>query len=41
MHDKEQELNLVVDRYEKKLRSLQAEIEEKDTSLEKTKETIA
>ena len=40
LHDKEQEINLLADRYEKKLKSMQAELEERDTNLEASRETI-
>lgn len=35
LHDKEQEIKLVADKYEKKLKSMQEELEERDSSLEK------
>ena len=40
LHNKEQEINLMVERYDKKIRSIQAELEERDTSLETQRETI-
>ena len=38
--DKEQEINLLADKYDKKLKSLQAELEERDTNLGASRETI-
>ena len=35
MHDKDQEIKLVSVKYEKKLKSMQVELEERDNSLEK------
>ena len=40
LHDKEQEINLLADKYDKKLKSLQAELEERDTNLGASRETI-
>ena len=41
LHDKEQEINLVAERYEKKLKSFQAELEESNTNLQASRETIS
>ena len=40
MHDKEQEIALMTDRFEKKIKSLQAELEERYQDAETTRETI-
>ena len=41
LHDKEQEINLLVDKYDKKLKSMQTELEERDTNLTASRETIS
>ena len=40
LHDKEQEMKILSDRYEKQEKSMQAELEEQDAKLEQFKETI-
>ena len=40
LHDKEQEIALMADRFEKKIKSLQAELEERYQDAETTRETI-
>ena len=40
LHDKEQEINLLVDKYDKKIKSMMAELEERDTNLGASRETI-
>ena len=40
MHDKEQEIALMTDRFEKKIKSLQAELEERYQDADTTRETI-
>ena len=40
LHDKEQEIRIMQDKYEKQLRSMSAELEEQDASLEQFRETI-
>ena len=39
--NKEQEINLITERYEKKLQSMQAELEERDANLEQSRDMIA
>ncbi len=41
LHDKEQEMKMLADRYEKKLKSMQAELEERDASLTQSRDTIS
>ena len=41
LHDKEQEINLLADKYDKKLKSMQAEMEERDNNLTASRETIS
>ena len=41
LHDKNQEMNLLVDRYEKKVRSMSTELEEQDNGLAQFRETIS
>ena len=40
LHDKEQEIALMADRFEKKIKSLQAELEERYQDADTTRETI-
>ena len=40
LHDKEQEIALMTDRFEKKLKSMQAELEERHQDLDQSRETI-
>ena len=40
LHDQKQEMNVQAERYETQLRELQAEIEERDMNLEKSKATM-
>ena len=40
LHDKEQEMKILQDKYEKQLKSMSAELEEQDSSLEQYRETI-
>ena len=40
LHDKEQEVKIQVERYEKQIKSMQTELEEQDANLEQFKETI-
>ena len=40
LHDKEQEMKIQVERYEKQMKSMQTELEEQDANLEQFKETI-
>jgi predicted nucleic acid-binding Zn-ribbon protein len=41
LHNKEQEINLIVDKYDKKLKSMQTELEERDNNLSASRETIS
>lgn len=41
LHDKNQEMNLLADRYEKKVRSMSTELEEQDNGLAQFRETIS
>ena len=40
LHDKEQEIKIMQDKYEKQMKSMSAELEEQDASLEQFRETI-
>mmetsp|Transcript_11487 Transcript_11487/g.15502 ORF Transcript_11487/g.15502 Transcript_11487/m.15502 type:complete len:90 (+) Transcript_11487:513-782(+) len=40
LHDKEQEIRLLTDRFEKKLKSMQAELEERNQDMETQRDTI-
>ena len=40
LHDKEQDFNLIADKYEKKIKSLLADLEEKVSNLDASRETI-
>ena len=40
LHDKEQEIKIQAERYEKQMKSMQTELEEQDANLEQFKETI-
>ena len=41
LHDKEQEIKMLVDRYEKKIKSIYVEMEEKNTDLETSRTSIS
>ncbi len=41
LHDKEQEIKMLVERYEKKIKSIHVEMEEKNTELETSRTSVS
>ena len=41
LHDKEQEIKIIIDRFEKKIKSFQVELEEKNSDLEMSRDSTA
>ena len=41
LHDKEQEIKIIIDKFEKKIKSFQVELEEKNSDLEMSRDSTA
>ena len=41
LHDKEQEIKIIIDKFEKKIKSFQIELEEKNSDLEMSRDSTA